>query len=107
MTYQPELPWEGAGADRGRLPVKARRARRIPSATRGAGGADVDVARAPRDPGPRGRGPAAETPGAHRAPACDDWRIDEKTRRAGRKGLAAARAALARAHAPAHQGTAA
>ena len=33
-----------------------------------------------------------------------DWRIDERTRRAGRQGLAAARAALARSsHTPLRQ----
>jgi len=38
-----------------------------------------------------------DTGGRPRRPAPDnDWRIDEPTRRAGRRGLAAARAALAR-----------
>jgi hypothetical protein len=34
-----------------------------------------------------------------RRPTDSDWRIDEPTRRAGRRGLAAARAALARSSA--------
>jgi len=38
-----------------------------------------------------------DTVGRQASPRADsDWRIDESTRRAGRRGLAAARAALAR-----------
>jgi hypothetical protein len=41
-------------------------------------------------------GGSERTPGAQQVRPDDDWRIDERTRRAGRRGLAVARAALAR-----------
>jgi len=96
MAYQPELPWtESAGAD-DRTRTRRRRLQAAPSA----------VAAAPTEAatGHHGRatGPRPDRPDAgRRAPegfvVDEPWRLDDATRRAGRRGLAQARAALARA----------
>jgi hypothetical protein len=91
MTYQQELPWKGTVAGRTR---PTRRARQTQPGVTGAG--DTRATR-----------PVTESAGSGRSLPVGDWRIDETTRRAGRRGLAEARAALARVRDAAHEGTAA
>ncbi|HVC70344.1 MAG TPA: hypothetical protein VNC61_08860 [Acidimicrobiales bacterium] len=86
--YQPPLPWNG---DPGLAPARVGRppaAAKSPSTTK-----SHQIAAESR----HATGP---TPTPRRAVAYGDWRLDEKTRRAGRQGVAAARAALAGATGP-------
>jgi hypothetical protein len=106
MGHQQELPWEDlepVSAHRPRRAFIARAARATPTAraTRAARATPVGHrgARRIRDAADEGAAPAT-TDGASpptRAKG-DDWRIDEASRAASRRGLAQARAALARAH---------
>jgi len=126
MEYQPQLPWE-EGRALGRIapssdpaPVasegsaragnrlarsgagttKADRASQARQAPPGEAGSRAGRAAAKgraRTRGNRTRG-ATATPTPARAYVVEEaWRLDESTRRAGRRGLAKARAALARA----------
>ncbi|HEY7947943.1 MAG TPA: hypothetical protein VID75_09710 [Acidimicrobiales bacterium] len=81
--YQPPLP--GTGDDRpGAAPAgRPPRPPAPPSATK------RNRMAAPS------RTPAGGIPTPRRAVSYGEWRLDEKTRRAGRQGVAAARAALA------------
>ncbi|MEX2255986.1 MAG: hypothetical protein WEC34_11165 [Acidimicrobiia bacterium] len=56
---------------------------------------DKEPARRPASPR---RARVTKAPRARRTHWADDWRLDDGTRRAGRDGVAAARAALAAAH---------
>jgi len=84
MAYQQELPWQGAVAARAR-PARS---------------GSEDNSANQTEPG----NPSATK---RSGPSGAEWRIDEPTRRAGRRGLAQARATLARVQAASHEGTAA
>ncbi len=102
MTSQLQLPIDPAVAGGGRRAAattgSARRAGRTPSANLIG---DTPSARRAGDT-PSAKPTAASTGGRHGAQAAprrrrdDNWRLDEPTRAAGRAGVAAARAALAR-----------
>jgi len=124
MEYQPQLPWE-EGPALGRVApsrrpapagAKAARSGRVragAAAAEPAPGGSAGRRRAPRGSGgtvsgtaaskggARGRTTRARGTTAERTPAPayvvdDAWRLDDATRRAGRRGLAQARAVLAR-----------
>ncbi|HUO49424.1 MAG TPA: hypothetical protein VMU09_11350 [Acidimicrobiales bacterium] len=118
MEYQPELPWDEAPArratrrtpaapkaDRGRRP--ARTAKAADKAGRRPKDDDSGSAKPAARPGGAGRGgqtgrgvgrrSGVEAAGAPAFVVDEPWRLDESTRQVGRRGLAQARAALARA----------
>jgi hypothetical protein len=102
MTYQQELPWEAGGPGRPRAPRRAPGGtRRRVGTLRAAAGPDRAHATGSARVRSLAAGTRATRPsGVGRAPAGhEDWRLDEPTRRAGRRGLAEARAALARVRA--------
>ena len=103
MTHQQELPWAPADVPAA-SPRPASRSARARVSTETVGAHQVGHGTGRRQPAARGTGAQAASgqgrrvPGPPRraAPYDDDWRLDERTRRVGRRGLAAARAALAR-----------
>jgi hypothetical protein len=101
MEYQPRLPWDEEGTTR-RAPARGPRGPVGHRAGRGAKAAARGAAKAPRDgaKAPRVAATPAAAGGRKPRPAFvvdERWQLDDATRRAGRRGLAEARAALARA----------
>jgi hypothetical protein len=96
MRYQQPPLWEEAQASE--APARARRGRtraKTPSDARTKAPTKARAGARAKAPTKARTTTATAPAGAHQGG--DEWRLDESTRRAGRQGLAMARAALARA----------
>ena len=106
--YQPPLPWKadpGLGAPTTSVRSTAPANPKLPTKGRRSTADSRQATRQTSRPAPGQTNRQASGPAlpARRAVSYGDWRLDEKTRRAGRQGVALARAALAGASSPAER----